>query len=278
MTLTHPARFRAWVLVRLRSLPPGLSGGSWAARWRAAAHIYRDRAINTMQGLRMAQEDIRRLQDAFDEQNDKRPLSGGELDSYIVGLRERCEALAMHTVDLTRERDAATADVALLNESCQAWIESEAGWRRRAEAAEAAVLQLRQAIRQYQTECETPAPFHDPDLRWQAQLELFAIASQSDAGAALLSQFEAMRAYQWAARSVLTGAVAYLTAREKSVLGADDVIEQLERHARELEALVMSGHALADATRWALRSPDNARLLVLNEALRAWETARRVST
>jgi hypothetical protein len=139
-TLTNPARWRAWVLVRLRSLPPGLSGGSWAARWRVAAHIYRDRAINTMQGLRMAQEDIRRLQDAFDEQNDKRPLSGGDLDTYIVGLRERAASLAMQIVDLTRERDhyrqqaeRYKAERDMWQEMCRLWEES-AGFQSKKES------------------------------------------------------------------------------------------------------------------------------------------------
>lgn len=115
--LTHPGRFRAWVLVRLRGLPPDSEAGTWARRWRLAAQIYRDRAINTMVGLRMAQEDIRMLQDELDQKDDKRPLQGEELADYASRLRERAQMLWMASIDLTRERDAARKQAADQRES-----------------------------------------------------------------------------------------------------------------------------------------------------------------
>lgn len=115
--LITPNRFRAWVLVRLRGLPPDQVAGSWTRAWRLAARIYRDRAINTMVGLRMEQEAVRALQQALDEKDDKRPIIGRELDDYITGLRGRVQSLWMASIDLTRERDAARKQAADQRES-----------------------------------------------------------------------------------------------------------------------------------------------------------------
>ena len=56
----YPERFRAWQLIRLRGRGP-YSGSAW----RAAAHIYRDRAINCMEAMRSYQESIHVWEEAY---------------------------------------------------------------------------------------------------------------------------------------------------------------------------------------------------------------------
>lgn len=81
----------------------------------------------------------------------------------------------------------ARAEVVALNDSCQAWIESEARWRQRAEQAEATAAALRSAILAYTTSATI-------DDRARLAGELYDLASASDAGATLLAELAAARA------------------------------------------------------------------------------------
>ncbi len=58
--LTNPDRFKSWQLIRLRGRGPYRGSA-----WRAAAHIYRDRAINCMEAMRQYQEDMHTWEDAY---------------------------------------------------------------------------------------------------------------------------------------------------------------------------------------------------------------------
>ena len=93
---------------------------------------------------------------------------------------------------------AAEADALTLSDSCQAWIESEARWHKRAERAEAGAAELRQALKEIDRTpvgaCETGFGDVEPcgacgDMRTIAENALRRTA----AGANLLAELEATR-------------------------------------------------------------------------------------
>jgi hypothetical protein len=59
-------RFESWQLVRIRGRGP-YNGSAW----RIAAHVYRDRAINCMDAMRMLQADMHVWEDAYKELEEK---------------------------------------------------------------------------------------------------------------------------------------------------------------------------------------------------------------
>lgn len=68
-------RFNAWTLVRLRGRGP--YGGS---AWRAAAHIYRERAINCMLAMRSFQQSIRVWENAYSELEERNKAQAEEIE------------------------------------------------------------------------------------------------------------------------------------------------------------------------------------------------------
>jgi hypothetical protein len=92
-------RFRAWQLVRLRVRGP--YGGS---AWRAAAHIYRDRAINCMEAMRSFQESIHIWEETYAQLEDQR--------DELLGTMELAWELVDCVSIAAQEGDgAATVDV-----------------------------------------------------------------------------------------------------------------------------------------------------------------------
>jgi len=64
-----PARFKAWIIVRLRGRGPYKG-----SVWRVAAHIYRERALNLCEALAGLQADIHTWETAYDELEVKHAL------------------------------------------------------------------------------------------------------------------------------------------------------------------------------------------------------------
>lgn len=76
-------RFKSWVLVRIRGCGP-YTGSAW----RIAAHVYRERAINCMDAIRMMQEDIYALQAAYAETFNTREDLYQELRVAVAWIEE----------------------------------------------------------------------------------------------------------------------------------------------------------------------------------------------
>jgi hypothetical protein len=84
-------RFKAWQLVRLRGRGP-YSGSAW----RAAAHIYRDRAINCMEAMRSFQESIHVWEDAYTQLEEK------HADEIRAAINDKLEEVAIELDKLSQ--------------------------------------------------------------------------------------------------------------------------------------------------------------------------------